>query len=697
MPGRVPPSLSMEAGVAPRRRSSPLARVASSARALRLPSAGPGPIARALLVALPAVLLVYLSFSSGGFYPLTIAMVGILLGLALVVRATVAPRPLEGFGLAVTVALGAFGLLGAWMLASTLWGAASFRAILEFDRLLLYLLGAALTGSIAWRVVERRCMVWLTVAGSLGVCLLGLASRLVSNVWTVEDGDFATGPLAYPLGYTNALGIFAGLGLVLAFYLTTDERGPRVVRVLGAAAMPALAATLLLTFSRGGILFTGFALVIYVVLGRPRGLIGGLLGALVPTLYALSATYGADLISPGLPATPAAVAQAHDLVVALVLATLAGAVLRAASLLVDAPLARVRVGRRTRMAVFGAAGALAVTGVLAVFLSFDVLGVAAQQYDRLVNGIEPATVTPQERLTAPGASGRFEEWGVAWREFRARPGLGSGAGTYQAVWAQERPVPRELRDAHSLYFEVASELGAVGLVLTLLAIGSIAVGLAARCRGPERALYGALLAAWLGWAGHAGIDWDWEVPAITMPVLLLATAGLAARPERGLARGHRSGSPVRLTRVLVGVGVLTLLVTPALVAVSQVRLESSLRAWKQGDCPRTIDDALGSLDAMPVRTEPFELIAYCDSRFALNDLAEGAMQSALARDRRSWDLWYGLALVHGAGRRDPRPAMAEAVRLNPLEPMTIEGSRMFRTDDPGEWQRRALSAPLPIP
>jgi hypothetical protein len=54
-------------------------------------------------------------------------------------------------------------------------------------------------------------------------------------------------------------------------------------------------------------------------------------------------------------------------------------------------------------------------------------------------------------------------------------------------------------------------------------------------------------------------------------------------------------------------------------------------------------------------------------------------------------------MVHGAGRRDPRPAMAEAARLNPLEPMTIEGTRMFRTDDPAVWQRRALSAPLPIP
>ena len=658
-----------------------------------------------LIATVPAVLLVYLSFSSGGFFPFTVAAVGLVLGLVLVLRVTVAAEPFEGFGVALAVALGALGLLGAWMLASTLWGAAAHRAILEFDRLLLYLMGAALLGSVAWRRGERRWMLWSTVVALFGVCLLALASRLVPALWPVGE-EFAAEPLNYPLGYTNALGVFAGLGLVLAFHLTTDERGPRLVRVLGAAAMPALVATLVLTFSRGAILTTGLALAAYLVLGRPRGLVGGSLGAVPPTLYAMSAAFAAGLVAPGLPTTPAALAQGGDLASTLALASLVAAGARAVCLLIDAPLARVSVGRRTRVGVLGGAMALALAAVVVVVVSLDVPGVAARQYDRLVNGVVPGDASPQERLTAPGASGRFEEWEVAWRQFRAEPATGAGAGTYQAVWAENRPTPRELRDAHSLYFELASELGVVGLGLMVVAIGAILIGLVARCRGPERAAYAALAAAWLGWAAHAGIDWDWEIPALTLPFLLLATAGLAARgrdpAEATSASEPRPGKrstrgPARLTRVLVGLGLLALIVTPALVAVSQLRLESSLRAWKQSDCPRTIDDALGSLDALPVRPEPFELVAYCDSRFALNDLADGAMRSAIARDRRSWDLWYGLAMVHGAGRRDPRPAMAEAARLNPLEPMTIEGTRMFRTDDPAVWQRRALSAPLPIP
>lgn len=347
-----------------------------------------------LIATVPAVLLVYLSFSSGGFFPFTVAAVGLVLGLVLVLRVTVAAEPFEGFGVALAVALGALGLLGAWMLASTLWGAAAHRAILEFDRLLLYLMGAALLGSVAWRRGERRWMLWSTVVALFGVCLLALASRLVPALWPVGE-EFAAEPLNYPLGYTNALGVFAGLGLVLAFHLTTDERGPRLVRVLGAAAMPALVATLVLTFSRGAILTTGLALAAYLVLGRPRGLVGGSLGAVPPTLYAMSAAFAAGLVAPGLPTTPAALAQGGDLASTLALASLVAAGARAVCLLIDAPLARVSVGRRTRVGVLGGAMALALAAVVVVVVSLDVPGVAARQYDRLVNGVVPGDASPR--------------------------------------------------------------------------------------------------------------------------------------------------------------------------------------------------------------------------------------------------------------------------------------------------------------
>ena len=63
--------------------------------------------------------------------------------------------------------------------------------------------------------------------------------------------------LSYPLTYWNALGLLAGLGIVFCAHLTTSLQEPPLVRVLAAAPIPALACTILFTFSRGAIGATG--------------------------------------------------------------------------------------------------------------------------------------------------------------------------------------------------------------------------------------------------------------------------------------------------------------------------------------------------------------------------------------------------------------------------------------------------------
>lgn len=44
---------------------------------------------------------------------------------------------------------------------------------------------------------------------------------------------------------------------------------------------------------------------------------------------------------------------------------------------------------------------------------------------------------------------------------------------------------------------------------------------AARARGPDRSMYAAVFTVMLLWALHTGIDWDWEMPAITLPFFAL--------------------------------------------------------------------------------------------------------------------------------------------------------------------------------
>ena len=92
-----------------------------------------------------------------------------------------------------------------------------------------------------------------------------------------------------------------------------------------------------------------------------------------------------------------------------------------------------------------------------------------------------------------------------------------------------------MQDAHSLYIETAAELGLVGVacLLTLLA------GHRARARSAylrEPALIAGRIAALAVFAVHAGLDWDWEMPAVAGVAIVLAGM-LLARADAAAATG----------------------------------------------------------------------------------------------------------------------------------------------------------------
>src|SRR5207244_4518099 len=68
-------------------------------------------------------------------------------------------------------------------------------------------------------------------------------------------------------------------------------------------------------------------------------------------------------------------------------------------------------------------------------------------------------------LLSGGGSGRWQFWAAALDEWRSRPLLGRGAGSYEAWWARHGSFSYFVRNAHSLYLEVLGELGLVGLGL----------------------------------------------------------------------------------------------------------------------------------------------------------------------------------------------------------------------------------------
>jgi O-antigen ligase len=122
-------------------------------------------------------------------------------------------------------------------------------------------------------------------------------------------------------------------------------------------------------------------------------------------------------------------------------------------------------------------------------------------------------------------SDRYDYWSVALRAFGTEPLRGVGAAGWQVYWLRWRTIPEGARDSHSLELQTLAELGVVGFALLLVFIGGVALGAvrALRSATPPAAAVAALVA----YLVHSPLDWDWQMPALTLVAILLAGRVLA--------------------------------------------------------------------------------------------------------------------------------------------------------------------------
>jgi O-antigen ligase len=110
-------------------------------------------------------------------------------------------------------------------------------------------------------------------------------------------------------------------------------------------------------------------------------------------------------------------------------------------------------------------------------------------------------------------------------------------------------------NAHSLEVETAAELGLLGLLALALLVGGVIAAArtalarnAAAAAGPSAAL--------LAWFLHASIDWDWQLPAVSLPAIVLAGAivAIAESAPRGAAEERRDRRGERSLALSAGAG-----------------------------------------------------------------------------------------------------------------------------------------------
>jgi hypothetical protein len=461
-----------------------------------------------------------LAFFSGGFFDQPRLWAGLAAWALVAAAALISERPLPGSPPAV-LAVGGLAALTAWTGLSLVWAPLSSAAFDDLQRLLLYL-GALLAAVALLRGGVARAVEPTLALGTLAVVGYGLSGRLLPGAIEQRESTSALGRLEQPLTYWNAMGALAAVGLVLCARLAGDESRPAWMRSAAAASAVPLGAGLYLSFSRGALVAAAAGLVLLPILTLRRSQLRAAalaVGAAVSGALATGPFDGVRSLAGSDSAR--SVEGAVSLALLAALAVAAGLLQKRRSIAERSEPDRVEaLTLPRRAAVLGAA--------IAVLLAGGLVAVAVRENRQ---GSRPAATGATAERFGSLQSDRPDYWRVALDAFVEHPIRGVGSGGFRAEWLRERPVAETALDAHSLELETAAELGIVGLFALGAAIGGVAWATVVVRRLDPRLAAGptAGLAVWLV---HATLDWDWEMPALTLVAIVLAgMLCAAADPE----------------------------------------------------------------------------------------------------------------------------------------------------------------------
>ena len=590
--------------------------------------------------------------SQGGYFSqswgwITLSFVAAV-SLALIVGWATRPGWLR---IAFAVLMGA---LGVWVALSATWSLTSAGSLREVERMLVYVTLAAAV-AVVLRRGDAAGLAAGVFAGSVAVAGYGLATRLFPD--RLESYDSPTLPyrLAEPIGYWNALGLLAAMGILLGLGIVAHGRRLGSVAVAG-ACLPILAATLYFTFSRGAWVALAIGVVAMVALDARRLRLTWVALAVVPA-SAICVAFASRQEALTTEGSPQAEAVAEGERLALVIAGLlvVSGALAVASRWIAGRLPAPRWAMRVVDA--GLAGLVLVTVVAAVVLAGGPSDAFAEIEERFDAPVAVETGNLNERLFSVSGNGRATSIEVAWDAGRERPLLGNGAGSYEYLWYERRPSHLVIRDAHSLYAETFAELGGVGVLLLGLAL---LVPLVAAVRARRSRIVPAAAAAYVAWTAHAAMDWHWEVVGVTTIALLAGGVGLLAvergslRPLPGLARWPLLAGSVALTVI-------------ALVSlVGNQALFAGREALARGDLDAAVEHGDRAEALLPWSFEPHYVLGDAAGRRGDRARALREYRRAVDMDGENWVAWLRLAQVARGGAE--RRAAYERVReLNPGE------------------------------
>ena len=566
-----------------------------------------------------AAAVVALGLESGGFYPRAWQW-GSLAAVVTLVAVVVWQRriALSGEQWRMLAALAAF---AAWVGVTVVSDRSATVGVPELERASLYF--AVLLAAMA--LPRRRSPLALPaglLAGTVIVCVVGLVEYLSPSINQSPD-TFEGRHLFQPIGYANAYGIVVGMGALLALGLAGGA-ARRIDRALAAGALVPLLTALALTSSRGAALAVGIGLAAALAIDRQGFHLLATVAKIVP-----------------LPIVAIAVAL-HSRVT-------------------DSHVSMNLVARDGH--IVGAT--LAVLTVAACASGYFALAHERRQ-DRfhpivLAAGFMVAAGAIVFALTHLDAAlgDRPRYWHVALLDLLHHPLIGSGAGSFGAAWLRYRTIDTPVQDAHNLYLETLAELGPIGLALLVIAL---ATPLRRVNKASSTSVIATVCGAYVAFLAHSAIDWDWEMPVVTVAALL---CGAALLHSQQITIGVKTIHKHRVAAIaLVAAASAALFALNAAALAGNDALHHAVKSLQSNSWAQAARSARTASRWQPWSAEPYDLLGQAELASGQRNAAARSFRHALRLDDNRWQTWYELARI---GTPEERQAALEHILiLNPL-------------------------------
>jgi hypothetical protein len=575
-------------------------------------------------------------------------------------RAEASGRAWAGIGLLVGFAV--------WSALSITWSVAPDETWLEVNRTLAYASVAAMgiaLGSSLPRAVERVALGYLAIATLVALYALGGKVAPWLEVPGLIDLDHANGisRLRTPIDYWNALGLFCVLAIPIAIRVAADVEHAIRLRAGALVALIILMTTLALTYSRGGLLVLLAALALLVAIGPDRANLAAIAGiGVVCSLPAVAiGVTSNDLTSTKIGGLP--LSERTDDGLLLFVALLAGIVL---ALVLLRRAARSPEGirlspggadtlRRASLVALAVAALLFVGALATSERGFS--GSISHAVDSFTEAKADKQNDPA-RVLQTNSGNRWVWWQEAAGSWWDRPFVGHGAGSFPVVHRVYRENLIDVRQPHSVPLEFLSETGLIGAALGLggLALLGFAAASSSLSRGPsrERGYAAALLVGCAAWGLHIWVDWDWDIPAVTLPVMVFL--GVLAARGPGVPGATNGGRPrqfepfASLSRGAVlagGAAVICLFAVSAMLPWLSKNLTSDALAEASSGKPADLREAAKKAEAAsrlnPFAVQPLFAAATVAQRSGQPEKAGRLFIEAIERQPDNATTWFRLA------------------------------------------------------